>query len=172
MEEKSFKDLLDSVENSEEETAVPVVEATPVQEKSENAQVCIVDETSTTFVIENNSATDSFAEEKTESKQKEKKVKKKKQFSVTGKLSALQIVIICVVSVVALWLTMYTVDHTLAANGISPVFCKMTAAYEDGSESYKGILYKVQFKFDENGNLTQKCLPSWKDGPNDINTAQ
>ena len=82
--------------------------------------------------------------------------------------NALQIVLMCVVGVALLWCIVFTTDHTIAAQGYSPVFCVQTQSYEDGSASFKGLGYKIQFRFDSSGNLTQKCVPAWKDGPNDI----
>ena len=52
-----------------------------------------------------------------------------------------------------------------------------TLELTDSAEAYQNIAdgapvkkhrEKIQFRFDSNGNLTQKCVPTWKDGPNDI----
>ena len=84
----------------------------------------------------------------------------------------LRIAIIVIVSIATLWTVMYTVDHVLACQGITPFFAVSETVYEDGSLSYKCLGYKVQFMFDANDNLTQKCVPFWEDGPNDIRFAR
>lgn len=180
MEDNSLKNLTEGADT-------PDTDNKAVEDSAPKAEpIFIIDETETTFVMSSETTEPVKKQKKAEKvkkekkpkekkvkekKPKEKKVKEKKpkkEKTVGEKFNALQIVLICVASVVALWTAMYTVDHTLAANGVSPVFCKMTEEFEDGSASYKGLGYKVQFKFDNNGNLTQKCLPIWKDGPNDI----
>lgn len=124
-------------------------------------QVYIMDETSTSIVFEE--GPDISVNEILPAK----KVKKPKP---TGKIKfkPVHIVVMAILGVVTLWCVMFTVDHTLAANGISPLFCIQSASYEDQSTSYKGLGYKIQFRFDENKNLTQDCIPMWKQGPNDI----
>lgn len=126
-------------------------------EEDEADSICIIDETSTT--IELSDTTSSYP---TVSDEKPKKKKEKIKFN------ALQIVLMCVVGVALLWCAAFTTDHTLAAQGYSPAFSVRTQTYEDGSASFKGLGYKIQFRFDAEGNLTQKCVPVWKDGPNDI----
>lgn len=149
-----------------EEEAPAEVEAEPVTPAAEQTQqVCIIDETSTTITFEEEpdvSVNEILPSPEAAVKTAKPKVKEALKFSV------LQIVIMAVVGLVALWTLFFTVDHTLAAQGRSPIFCKQTQVFEDNSTSYKGIFYKVQFKFDSNGNLTQKVCPSWKDGPNDV----
>ncbi len=104
---------------------------------------------------------------------KAKKEKKEKQpKDKTSKTKFLQIALIVIVSIATLWTVMYTVDHTLAAQGISPMFAISETEYDDHSLSYKCLGYKVQFMFDSNDRLTQKCVPAWKDGPNDIREQQ
>lgn len=104
---------------------------------------------------------------------KAKKEKKEKQSkNKKSKTKILQIALITVVSIATLWTVMYTVDHTLAAQGISPMFAISETEYDDHSLSYKCLGYKVQFMFDSNDRLTQKCVPAWKDGPNDIREQQ
>ncbi len=88
-----------------------------------------------------------------------------------AKLSVLQIVLIAVVAVATLWTVMYTVDHTLAAQGYSPAFSISQKVYDDDSRSFTCLGYKVQFMYDANGNLTQKCVPLLTKGPNDIREA-
>lgn len=143
-----------------------VKKAEPVEEEDNTGStICIIDETSTSVTIEE--GPDISVDEiiPSETTRKAKKPKAPKQ---PLKLKPIQIILMAVVGVVALWFIIFTVDHTLAANGISPVFCKKEVEYDDGSVSYKGLGYKVQFKFDSQGNLTQMVLPAWKDGPNDV----
>ncbi len=106
-------------------------------------------------------------EKKTKKEKKEKQPKDK-----TSKIKFLQIALIVIVSVATLWTVMYTVDHTLAAQGISPMFALSETEYDDHSLSYKCLGYKVQFMFDSNDRLTQKCVPAWEEGPNDIREQQ
>lgn len=122
----------------------------------------IIDETSTTITMDESpeiGIDELLADSETK---KEKKPKEK------VKLSVLQIVLIAVASLITLWCVVFTVDHLLSAQGLTPLFSFQTEKYEDGSLSYMGAGYKTQFQFDANGNLTQKCVPFWKDGPNDI----
>ena len=150
----------DDAENAEEKTAETVDVHSVENDDSDNNDaeaVCIIDETSTT--IELTESTDLYG---TQGRAAVKKPKEKVKFN------ALQIVFMCVVGLMLLWCIIFTVDHTLAAQGYSPIFSWETQKYEDGSVSYKGLGYKIQFRFDSNDNLTQKCVPIWKDGPNDI----
>ena len=126
---------------------------------SASPKMMIIDETSTTFVMDDEAE---LADANAGSKRKAKKARGK------TKLKPLQIILICVFSVITAWFVIFTVDHTLAAQGISPLFSVETHTYEDGSTSYAGLGYKIQFRFDANGNLTQKCVPFWQEGPNDI----
>ena len=130
------------------------------EDEDEGDSICIIDETSTTIEL-----TDS-TEPYTNSDSLEPAKKKKKKEKI--KFNALQIVLMSVLGVALLWCIAFTADHTIAAQGYSPIFCVQTQLYEDGSASYKGLGYKIQFRFDSDGNLTQKCVPVWKDGPNDI----
>lgn len=162
-------DLLSSQEGEPvEEQAEPTVQnietsSVPEEEDYDDEEesydsICIIDETSTTIELSDSTeAYQTASDEKPRKKHKEK-----------IKFNALQIVLMCVVGVALLWCIAFTVDHTIAAQGYSPVFCIQTQSYEDGSVSYKGLGYKIQFRFDASGNLTQKCVPAWKDGPNDI----
>ncbi len=88
------------------------------------------------------------------------------------KFNVLQIILIVIVSIAALWTVIYTVDHTLAAQGYSPAFSVSSKVYNDESYSFTCLGYKVQFMYDANGNLTQKCVPLLTDGPNDIREAK
>lgn len=114
---------------------------------------------------------------------KAKKAKNKKRFGVF-----IRVFVITVLSIATLWTVMYTIDHTLAAQGIPPFFKlpnieigdheivgerKYTVSYIDsedpGAWSYECLGYRIQFVFDENGQLKQECLWAWeKEGPNDI----
>lgn len=146
-----------------EEAVVSGIEANPIAEDEHNDEdssdsVCIIDETSTTLELTDSSeAYQNIADGAPVKKHREK-----------VKFNALQIVLMCVVGVALLWCIVFTADHTIAAQGYSPIFCVQTQSYEDGSASFKGLGYKIQFRFDSSGNLTQKCVPAWKDGPNDI----
>ena len=131
-------------------------------EENEGATVCIIDETATTVELTDDSAVYQNSSVDEAGAQVKKAPKQKVKFN------ALQIVLMCIVGVVLLWCVVFTVDHTLAAQGYSPVFCVETQKYEDGSANYTGLGYKIQFRFDSSDNLTQKCVPIWQDGPNDI----
>lgn len=122
--------------------------------------VRIIDETTTT--IELSDSVDLYEEPVTRNKKKQKKAKQK------VKLGVGQIILICVFGLALLWCVFFTTDHTLASFGRTPIFCREVQTYEDGSVSFKGLGYKVQFSFDSNNNLTQKCVPFWEDGPNDL----
>ena len=118
---------------------------------------------------------DPIADDEPEVKQEKKAKKEKKEKQPkdkTSKIKFLQIALIVIVSVATLWTVMYTVDHTLAAQGISPMFALSETEYDDHSLSYKCLGYKVQFMFDSNDRLTQKCVPAWEEGPNDIREQQ
>lgn len=165
-EDSDIKTLFDKpVQEEVQETDAPIrdVDVQPVAEEDEDSgsdPVCIIDETSTTVELTaDTGAYQSFSD----SDPVRKKAPKEKI-----KFNALQIVLMCVVGVILLWCVIFTTDHTLAANGRSPIFSWETQKYEDGSASYKGLGYKIQFRFDSGDNLTQKCVPIWKDGPNDI----
>lgn len=150
--------------------AEPIADTTviikPVQQTS-NTAVRIVDETTTTVTIEEGPEI-SVEEIPDNSTVTENKVKKPKG---KIKLNALQITIISVVAVITAWFIVFTVDHMLSAQGLTPVFSFKTEEYADGSMNYMGAGYKIQFQFDSKGNLTQKCVPFWKDGPNDTKYA-
>lgn len=133
------------------------------------SSVCIIDETSTTIELSSEDALYGNGQSASQlyygnnsQPAKQKKPKEKIKFN------ALQIVIMSIVGIALLWCIAFTVDHTLASQGLSPIFSWETQKYEDGSVSYKGLGYKVQFRFDSNGDLTQKCVPFWKAGPNDL----
>lgn len=160
-------DILSTQEDKDAESAESIandIEASPVAEDENDDDepgdsICIIDETSTT--IELTDSTEASYQNITDGAPA-KKPKEKVKFN------ALQIVLMCVVGVALLWCIVFTADHTIAAQGYSPIFCVQTQSYEDGSASYRGLGYKIQFRFDSAGNLTQKCVPAWKDGPNDI----
>lgn len=151
----------DNEEEAVEEEPAETVDVHSVEDNDNDSNgseaVCIIDETSTT--IELTESTDLYGS------QDHAAVKKPKE---KVKFNALQIILMCVAGLLLLWCITFTVDHTLAAQGYSPIFSWETQKYEDGSVSYKGLGYKIQFRFDSNDKLTQKCVPIWKDGPNDI----
>lgn len=164
--------LMEKHEAFESNDQVPVkeIDVQSTQDKNDAEDeddapaVCIIDETSTTVEL---SESPEFYQNApiADSAYQQAAVKAPKQ---KVKFNTLQIVLMCIVGVLLLWCIVFTVDHTVAAQGYSPVFCIETQKYEDGSASYKGLGYKIQFRFDSNDNLTQKCVPIWKDGPNDI----
>lgn len=165
-------DAINSLFGNPTQETQPVEEAAPVNEvpvqsvtedeENEGATVCIIDETATTVELTDDSAVYQNSSVDEAGAQVKKAPKQKVKFN------ALQIVLMCIVGVVLLWCVVFTVDHTLAAQGYSPVFCVETQKYEDGSANYTGLGYKIQFRFDSGDNLTQKCVPIWQDGPNDI----
>ena len=167
-------DAINSLFGNPTQETQPVEDAAPVNdvpvqsvtddedEENEGATVCIIDETATTVELTDDSAVYQNSSVDEAGAQVKKAPKQKVKFN------ALQIVLMCIVGVVLLWCVVFTVDHTLAAQGYSPVFCVETQKYEDGSANYTGLGYKIQFRFDSGDNLTQKCVPIWQDGPNDI----
>lgn len=168
---------IENTHNTEEVDSVvakpePIAKKPETEEaKSEPVQpqqnICIIDETSTTVVFEQ--GPDLTANE-IHAVAEPTDVVKKKGPKQPVKFSVIQIIAMVVVGIIALWSVMFTVDHVLAVNGTTPVFCVKKADYENGSMSFKGLGYKVQFTFDNNGNLSQSCDPFWKDGPNDART--
>lgn len=142
-----------------EDEPVEYEEETTVETKDEDEPetVCIIDETSTTIELSN--SVEIYEDSPTQ------KVKKPKQ---KVKFNAGQIILMCVFGLALLWCVFFTADHTLASFGRAPIFSREVQTYEDGSVSFKGLGYKVQFSFDSNNNLTQKCVPFWEDGPNDL----
>lgn len=140
-----------------EDEPVEYEEETTVETKDEPETVCIIDETSTTIELSN--SVDIYEDAPA------KKVKKPKQ---KVKFNAGQIILMCVFGLALLWCVFFTADHTLASFGRAPIFSREVQTYEDGSVSFKGLGYKIQFSFDSNNNLTQKCVPFWEDGPNDL----
>ncbi len=103
--------------------------------------------------------------------EKEKKAKKKKNLG-----TFIRVFVITLLSVITLWTVMYTVDHSLAAQGIAPLFAVSSTEYtvsyletdKPAAFSYKCLGYKVQFLTNENYQLTQDCVWAWEEGPNDI----
>lgn len=88
----------------------------------------------------------------------------------------IRVFVISLLSVITLWTVMYTVDHSLAAQGIAPLFSVSSTEYtvsyletdKPAAFSYKCLGYKVQFLTNENYQLTQDCVWAWEEGPNDI----
>lgn len=149
-------------EVDEEEMPSPTVEIAPVEEEELEIEEPVVVAAPVMKIIDETTTVISDDEPVKAEEQKPKKAKKKMKFN------ALQIILIAVVAIATLWTVIYTVDHTLAAQGYSPAFSISSTSYDDGSVSYKCLGYKVQFMYDSNDNLTQKCVPFWEDGPNDI----
>ncbi|MCQ2485779.1 MAG: hypothetical protein MJ168_10670 [Clostridia bacterium] len=159
---------IEAVDGPQIEDPVPAFaksEKKPVEKKAEPVQtqpnICIIDETSTTVVIEQGPdlSANEIAPAPTAIKQSAPKE--------PVKFSVFQIIAMVLVGIISLWFVMFTVDHAFAVNGTYPIFSKLDAEYENGSKSFKGLGYKVQFTFDENGTLSQSCDPIWKEGPND-----
>lgn len=159
--DESIDILSESIEPEEAETEAAETVLPESTQSSEEAPaeggICIIDETSTT--IELTESVDFYDEA---DGKKIKKPKEKVKFNVG------QIILMCVFGVALLWCVMFTTDHTLASFGRAPIFSKEVQTYEDGSASFKGLGYKIQFSFDANSNLTQKCVPFWEAGPNDL----
>ncbi len=153
-----------------------IEESAPVEEEAVEEESVEAAEVAAAAVLIDQFIDDS--EPVIETKQKKEKVKKEKQKKEKqpkdkkSKVKFLQIALIVIVSIATAWTVMYTVDHTLAAQGISPMFAISETVYDDYSRSYKCLGYKVQFMFDSNDRLTQKCVPAWEDGPNDIRVQQ
>lgn len=148
----------------------------PKANETKSEPIHIVDETSTVFAsddetepavteIDEDDFIDDDEEEKPKKAKKAKKSKKEKKGKV--KFTALQWVILVVCSIITLWVVIFTVDYTLASTGNSPLFSVETQSFEDGSKSYAGAGYKIQFFFENNGTLYKNVMPFWKDGPND-----
>lgn len=159
---ETIEEINEIIEEAEEvieeaEDAEPAPEAAaPVEEsKSEvqaNQNICIIDETSTTVVIEQ--GPDISADELTAQKASPKLPKEKVKFK------PVHIIVLALVALIALWTAIYTVDHTLAANGLSPsIFCKLDENSEDSHiVRYKGLGYTVEYVLDDNGSLiSQSC---------------
>lgn len=152
-------DIKATLGNAEPEVT-PEADDEDDEEDDQAEPVRIIDETNTTIEL-----SDSVDYYDNAASQKQKKQKKPKQ---KVKLSVGQIVLICVFGLALLWGIFFTTDHTLASFGRAPIFSREVQTYEDGSASFKGLGYKIQFSFDSNSNLTQKCVPFWEDGPNDL----
>ena len=102
--------------------------------------------------------------------------KAKKDKTIKKLETFIRVFVIALLSVVTLWTVMYTVDHSLAAQGIAPLFSVSSTEYtvsyletdKPAAFSYKCLGYKVQFLTNENYQLTQDCVWAWEEGPNDI----
>lgn len=151
------EDIKATLGNAESDVA-PEADEENEEDDDQAEPVRIIDETNTT--IELSDSVDYYDDAAPQKKQKKPKQK--------VKLSVGQIVLICVFGLILLWGIFFTTDHTLASFGRAPIFSREVQTYEDGSASFKGLGYKIQFSFDSNSNLTQKCVPFWEDGPNDL----
>ena len=146
---------------------------------TDDGQLHIIDETITVYAYNDNEPTVSEVEEenydepapKAPQAPKPKKVKKPKvqkpQKNKKVKFNVWQWILLVVCSLITLWFVIFTVDYTLASTGNSPLFCVETQSFEDGSRSYAGAGYKVQFFFEPDGTLYKNVMPFWKEGPND-----
>ena len=108
------------------------------------------------------------AQPKQKKAKKSKKTPADKAKTKKNLLTFVRVFVIAILSVATLWTVMYTIDHTLAAQGITPVFAVKETEYEGGNISCECLGYKVQFVFDENGQLKQSVNWAWEKGPNDI----
>ena len=185
-----------TIEKEPEDMPVPTIDVTPVEEPvvEEIVEEPVIEEPVFEEVIEDEPEApaeepaapvaapvllDPIVDDEPEVQEvkKEKKVKQPKQpKDKASRVKLLQIALIVIVSVATLWTVMYTVDHTLAAQGIGPVFSYNNSEYtvsyinseEAGAWSYDCLGYKVQFLFDESGQLKQDCVWAWEEGPNDV----
>lgn len=168
-EDKRIKFEADEAENAEgqnSDTPAAEIPVNPIEEAEEvkpaeepkqqiqaNQSICIIDETSTTVVIEQ--GPDISADELAPKKETAApKVKEPIKFKPG------HIVILVLVGLIALWTAIYTVDHTLAANGLSPsVFCRLDETEESSNiVRYKGLGYTIEYTLDNDGALvSQKC---------------
>lgn len=165
----AFKPQYEAIEEAVEENVAEEVEDEPKAVQTQQ-NICIIDETATTVIIEQ--GPDILAEELNPAKAMpaaapasvKAEPKEKIKFNIP------QIILMAILGIIALWFIMFTVDHSFAVNATYPVFSKLEAEYADGSKSFKGLGYTVQFTYDKNGNLSQSCNPFWKSGPNDGRT--
>lgn len=100
-------------------------------------------------------------------KAKEKKDKQKKNKDGKKKHGKLPYIIVAVAVPILLWLTVFITDITLVSNWKTPLFCKNTYEYENGSRDYKGAFYQFQIHINEQGEVESVCLPWFVKGPND-----
>lgn len=98
---------------------------------------------------------------------KEKKDKQKKNKDGKEKHGKLPYIIVAVAVPILLWLTVFITDITLVSNWKTPLFCKNTYEYENGSRNYKGAFYQFQIHINEQGEVESVCLPWFVKGPND-----
>lgn len=140
------------------ETVPQYVEQFPVTQMPVQPQIPAEPEKDNIEAVETEAATE----------KKDKTIKKLETF--------IRVFVIALLSVVTLWTVMYTVDHSLAAQGIAPLFSVSSTEYtvsyletdKPAAFSYKCLGYKVQFLTNENYQLTQDCVWAWEEGPNDI----
>ena len=147
----------ESADTSVEAVSQPI-EQTPVTQMPVQPQIPVE--------LEKKSKKDAGSE--SENEKKDKTIKKLEKF--------IRVFVISLLSVITLWTVMYTVDHSLAAQGIAPLFSVSSTEYtvsyletdKPAAFSYKCLGYKVQFLTNENYQLTQDCVWAWEEGPNDI----
>ncbi len=78
-------------------------------------------------------------------------------------------VAIAVAVPVIIWLGMFLTDIILVKNWYTPFFSVEAKTYSDGSSTYVGAFYKIQFHVNEDNTeeIDRECLPWFVNGPND-----
>lgn len=78
-------------------------------------------------------------------------------------------VVIAVAVPVIIWLGMFLTDIILVKNWYTPFFSVEAKTYSDGSSTYVGAFYKIQFHVNEDNTeeIDRECLPWFVNGPND-----
>ena len=78
-------------------------------------------------------------------------------------------VVIAVAVPVIIWLGMFLTDIILVKNWYTPFFSVEAKTYSDGSSTYVGAFYKIQFHVnkDNTEEIDRECLPWFVNGPND-----
>lgn len=78
-------------------------------------------------------------------------------------------VVIAVAIPVIIWLGMFLTDIILVKNWYTPFFSVEAKTYSDGSSTYVGAFYKIQFHVNEDNTeeIDRECLPWFVNGPND-----
>lgn len=125
------------------------------------------------------SSTSSDSKPKREKTKKAKAPKKQKATSPESKKTAGQkmsskkkkiiTIVIAVAVPVIIWLGMFLTDIILVKNWYTPFFSVEAKTYSDGSSTYVGAFYKIQFHVNENNTeeIERECLPWFVNGPND-----
>lgn len=99
---------------------------------------------------------------------KKKKEKKHGKFFSKYKMP---IILSSIAAVIAIWFTIFMIDNTLASKGLTPYFSFQTEEFEDGSLTYTGAFYKIEFhvETDDSGSayFVKATRPWFFNGPND-----